>query len=88
MLKLFWISLLIPTISFAYDGYQGEEGYREAGQKAGEALYVQTGLNEIVDRNVKDIQEKLPPYCKKTLDVIMPIVDIVVKQRIEWKHEF
>lgn len=53
-----------------------------------EAAYVQTGLQDIVNKNVKDIQEKLPPYCKKTLDVIVPIVDIVVKQRMELKYAF
>jgi hypothetical protein len=62
--------------------------YEEAAQKAGEAFYVQSGLNSIVDNNVREIQEKLPPYCKKTLDVIVPIVDIIVKQRIELKYEF
>lgn len=80
---LFFISL----ISFCYCNANDSE-YQEATQKASEAFYVQSGLNVIVDRNVKELEEKLPPYCKKSLAFIVPIVDTIVKQRVELKYEF
>lgn len=67
-------------------GITGE--YEDAAQKTAEALYIQTGLNKIVDDNVRKYQERLPPYCKKTLDFIVPVIDTLVKQRVELRYEF
>lgn len=79
---VFLLALLSSGYCRAYNNYD------EAAQKAAEAYYVQSGLSTIVDTNVKELQKNLPEYCKKTLDVIVPIVDTIVKQRVELKYEF
>ena len=70
-------------------GYcKASNNYEDAVQKASEAFYVQSGLNKIVEQNVNDLRDRLPPYCKKSLEVIVPIVDTIVKQRVELRYEF
>lgn len=72
----------------ALETAEGSNNYSEATQKAGEALYIQTGIDDIVRENIRRVEEKLPPYCKKSLEIIVPIVDTVIKQRIEIRYEF
>lgn len=65
-----------------------QDNYPEAFQKIGEAMYIQSGLDIIVDKNIRYYQERMPPYCKKTLEIITPIIDTIIKQRVELRYEF
>lgn len=64
------------------------DNYQEAGQKALEAWYSQSETRNIVQYKLELYQEKLPKEYKKTLAIILPLVDTLIKQRVEVTYEF
>lgn len=80
-------ALIIFSIILSCEYAKGNS-YEDATQKAGEAFYVQSGLNKMVKTKVEEIQNQLPVSIQKSLGVIIPIVDTVVKHRVEIKYEF
>ena len=83
MIKLIAIILLFSNCSLA-----SENNYQEGMQKATEAFYVQSGLSVMLDNKVRDIRQRMPGYCNKSLDIIVPLVDTVIKRRVELRYEF
>lgn len=74
--------LLISCESLASNNYE------EATQKATEAFYIQSGLERMITNKANKLQDDLHPYCKKTLAILVPIVDTVIKQRVEITYAF
>lgn len=64
------------------------ENYIPAAQKVVEAWYVQSETRNIIQYKIELFQEKLPKELKKTLDVVLPMVDTIIKQRVEVTYEF
>jgi hypothetical protein len=62
--------------------------YQEAGQKALEAWYAQSETRNIIQYKLELYQEKLPKEYKKTLAIVIPLVDTLIKQRVEVTYEF
>lgn len=62
--------------------------YKAAFHTATEAAYIQTGSKEIVEKKIEDIKKNIPQEYKKLIDLIGPIMDTIVKQRIEVTYDF
>lgn len=79
---LILLSLLSPEC------FAEAQDYNEAAQKAVEAWYVDSSVRQVVQYKLELYQEKIPKKYKKTLEIILPLVDTIIKQRVELKYEF
>ncbi len=81
MIKLVIPLLLLTSVCQA-------ENYIPAAQKVLEAWYVQSETRNIIQYKIELFQEKLPKKYKKTLEIVLPIMDTIIKQRVEVTYEF
>jgi hypothetical protein len=64
------------------------QNYFEAVNKITEALYVDSDFKKTLEFRLELYKEKVPKELKPTLDVIIPLTDVLIKRRIELKWEF
>lgn len=62
--------------------------YNEGTQKLAEAYYIDSGLRDIMQDNIDKYKKKLPEPYKTSLQLLIPISDVIIKQRIEYNLEF
>lgn len=62
--------------------------YKQALNTTIEAAYVQSGVDVQIKYKVDLIKQKIPKEYQKSFDFIVPVIDTLVKKRIEFKYEF
>ena len=62
--------------------------YDEAGHKAAEAAYKQTGLEENVNKFIDKQKDKMPNEFKTIGGILYPVIKTITTQRVEVKYEF
>ena len=64
------------------------QDYSPALSRIAEALYVDSDVKKTLEYKLEIYKEKVPAELKPTLDVIIPLTDILIKRRVEFNWEF
>ncbi len=51
-------------------------------------IYKANGVDKIVDAEIEKIKQKVPDYIKQPLNTVSPVIDVIIKQRVEWTYVF
>ena len=87
MLRLTFLTLLLTLTNICRADNNTKE-YKQAFDYSVEAAYIQMGLDQTIQYKVEVLQSKIPKEYKKTLDLVVPIIDTLIKKRIEVTYEF
>lgn len=87
MLRLTLLTLLL-TLTNTCRADNNTKEYKQAFDYSVEAAYIQMGLDQTIQYKVEVLQSKIPKEYKKTLDLVVPIIDTLIKKRIEVRYEF
>lgn len=64
------------------------QDYGPAVNKITEALYVDSYVRRRLEFKLELYKEKVPKEIKPTLDIIIPLTDVLIQRRIELTWEF
>lgn len=89
MLRLTLLILLL-TLTRTKSAFadENDKEYRQALDVSREAIYIQLDVKKYIDNVNTIVKNKLPKEMRETMDLVLPIMDVVVKKRIEVKYEF
>lgn len=62
--------------------------YDEATQKLAEAYYIESGLRDNIQTQINEYKKTIIEPYKTSLKLLIPICDVIIKQRIEYNVEF
>lgn len=60
----------------------------EASKKALEAWYAGSETKIILENKIEIYKEKIPKDIKNNVEIFIPLLDTIIKQKVEWKYEF